>query len=256
LYNLLLALAAGALSFLLVWAGLGPVAAVVPSLGVFLAAMFLLARRTGRMVERELATVPALLQQRRVDEAETKLVHVKEKYGPWQFLLAAQIDGQLGILDYVQRKFDEAVPKLEAGKWRNGPVLAMLGAVDWRRKRFDTAWKHFEAAVTATPEDPIPWAVYTTLLTREGKRNEALEVVARGVKALPKNAMLKELQSRVANKQKIETSRFGDNGEGWYQYFPEDLMQAAAMRGTRGAPFPGMPQPPQPRFGAKHAPRR
>lgn len=255
MYNLLLALAAGLLAFLLVWAGLGPIAAIVPALGVSIAAMFLLARRIGQLVQAELATVPALLQQRRIDEAETKLVHVKQRYGPWQFLLAGQIDAQLGIIDYLQRKFEEAAPKLEAGKWRNGPVLACLGAIDWRRKRRDAAWKHLEAAVSASAEDATIWAVYATLLTREGLRTEALAVLDRAVKAVPSSAMLKELQSRVANKQKIDTGKFGD---GWYQYFPEDLAQALATRGTRGpSPFAGMmPQVPQPRFGAKNAPRR
>lgn len=254
MYNLFLALAAGALTFLLVMAGFGPLAAIFPALVVAVGALFLLGRRTSQLVQADLAGVPGMLQQRRIDEAQTKLLLVKEKYGPWQFLLAQQIDGQLGVIDYLQMKFDEAYPKLEAGKWRNGTVLGFLGAIDYRRKDKPAAWKRFEAAVTATPEDPTLWLVYATLRTREGERSEALEVMARAVKALPNNAMVKELQGRIANKQKIEVSRFG---EGWYQYFPEEFAQQMVMRGTRGpSQFPGMPQQPQPRFGARHAPRR
>jgi tetratricopeptide (TPR) repeat protein len=255
MYNLVIAAGAALVSFAAVWAWLGPIAAIVPALGVFIAAVFVLTRRTGQQVSAELAAVPALLQQRRIDEAETKLVHVKERFGRWQLLLAGQIDAQLGIIDYLQRKFDSAVPKLEAGSWRNGPVLACLGAIDWRKKNKDAAWKRFEAATKASSEDAMIWIVYATLRAREDQRAEALEVLSRAVKALPNNAMLKDLQGRIANKQKIDTGRFG---EGWYQYFPEDLAQHMATRGMRGGPLlPGMPQPPQqPRFGAKNAPRR
>src|SRR5262245_993027 len=122
MYNLILALLTG-LSFLgVVWVAIGPLAAIAPAIGASLVAMFLLTRRTGRLVQAELTVVTTRLQQRRIDEAQTKLVQVKQKYGPWQFLLSGQVDAQLGMIDYLQRKFDAAVPKLESGKWRNGPV--------------------------------------------------------------------------------------------------------------------------------------
>ncbi|MEQ1501839.1 MAG: hypothetical protein ABMB14_06395 [Myxococcota bacterium] len=259
MYNLLLALGGGLVTFVAVTVWLGPVAGIVPALGVIGLVMFLLARRTGKQVEAEIATVGPLLQQRRIDEAETKLVHIKEKYGPWQFLLAGQIDAQLGMIDYLQRKFDDARPKLEAGKWRNAIALASLGCIDWRQGRKDDAWKQFAAAASASSTDATVYAVWATLLSRDGLRTEALEAVGKGLTAIPGNAMLKELQSRIANKKKIEPAQ--QFGETWYQYFPEDLAQQMVMRGTRpggaaNSAFGKLPQPPQPRFGARHAPRR
>ncbi|MEQ1564923.1 MAG: hypothetical protein ABMA64_04745 [Myxococcota bacterium] len=253
MYNLLLASVLGLVTFAGITAGLGWVAAIVPALAVALLAMFLLARRTGQQVQIELAGVPVLLQQRRIDEAQTKLVHVRDRYKWWQFLLEGQIDAQLGMIDYLQLKFDDARPKLESGKWRNGIALACIAAIDWRRGRKDEAWKGFAAAAQAAKEDPTIYLVWSTLLARDGDRAAALAAVDAGIQALPNNAQLKELKGKIANKQKVDPKSFG---EGWFQYFPEDYAQQMMMRGTR-TPSPMFGQNPQaPRPGARHAPRR
>lgn len=256
MYNLLLALLAAAATFGAVTWLLSAVAAVLPALGVFAIAMFLLARRTGQLVQQDLTSVGTLLQQQRIDEAQTKLVLIKERYGRWQFLLAGQIDAQLGLIDYLQLKFDEAKPLLEAGKWRNAPVLARLGLIEWRRGRKAEAFKLLEEATKASTDDPMVFVVWAVLKAREGAKTEALTIVGNGLKALPNNQTLKDLQQKLANDQKVDPRTFGEN---WYQYFPEDyrteLIKQQVMRGTR-TPSPLLSKIPQPRFGARHAPRR
>jgi hypothetical protein len=255
MYNLLLALLAGVVTFVAVALWLGPIPATFPAIGVLGLALFLLSRRTGRLVSAELEAVGPLLQQRRIDEAETKLVQVKEKYRQWQFLLAGQIDAQLGMIDYLQTKWESARPKLEAGKWRNAVAQTCLGAIAYRQGRKDDAWKSFASAAAVSSKDVMVYCVWATLLSRDGLRNEALEAVAKGHKELPNNAMLKDLQQKIANKKKIDPKSFG---EAWYQYFPEELTQQMVMRGTRSPSLMAqrLGQLPQPRHGARHAPRR
>jgi hypothetical protein len=254
MYNLILALAAGLVLFVAVGLWLGWVAAILPALAIAVTAMFLLSRRTSRLVEAELATLPALLQNRRIDEAQTKLVHVKERYGRWQFLLAGMMDVQLGLIDYLQLRFAEAKPKLESGKWRNGVALTCLGCIDYRNGNKDGAWKNFAAATAATTNDPMLYVVRATLLARDGLRAEALAAVSEGLGNLPDSQVLRDLKNKIANKQKIDIKAFG---EGWFQYFPEELVAQMSMRGTRGGPSPLFGKlPQQPRPGARHAPRR
>jgi tetratricopeptide (TPR) repeat protein len=254
MYNLLLALLAGVVTFGLVALWLGPVPAVFPAIGVLLLALFLLSRRTGRLVTDALAGVAPLLQQRRIDEAETKLVSVKEKYGPWQFLLAGQIDAQLGMIDYLQLKWDSALPKLESGRWRNTVALVCIGAIHYRQGRKDEAWKAFAAAANVGSKDVTVYYVWATLLARDGLRTEALAALDVGLKELPGHAGLKELHAKIANKKRVDTKAFG---ESWYQYFPEELAQQMAMRGTRGpSPLQARMAQQAPRPGARHAPRR
>ncbi|MEZ4239325.1 MAG: hypothetical protein R3F59_24855 [Myxococcota bacterium] len=235
-------------------AWLGPVAAVVPAIGVVVLAMFLLARRTNAQVTAELQGIAPLLQARRIDEAQTKLVRVKEQYGRWQFLLAGQVDAQLGVIDYLQTRFDEAAPKLEKGKFRNPVALTCLGCIDWRKGRKDAAVKRFESAAAASSQDPTVYVVWATLLARDGQHAEALKALTDGLKALPDNKVLTDLKSRVANKKKIDVDRLG---EAWYQYFPEEYAQKMMMRGSRvPSPMQQQMQQQAPRFGARHAPRR
>lgn len=254
MYNLLLAIAAGAVVFLLTAFALSPIAGILPAVLVVGGVLYGLGRRTSRRVQAELAGVAPLLQQRKVDEAVALLEGVKQRHGRWQFLLSGQIDAQLGLLDYVQMKWDSARPKLEAGKWRNWSALVCLGAIDHRQGRKPQAWAHFAQAADASPNEILVYQVWATLLVRDGLRKEALAAVARGLEANKDNAALKDLQGRIANEKKIDTTAFGDN---WYQFFPEDLMKQAVMRGRKGAPPQGaVPQPPAPRIGARHAPRR
>jgi len=230
MYNLLLALAAGLVLFSGVTAWLGAVAAILPALAVAIGAMFLLSRRTGKLIEVELATVPPLLQAHRIDEAQTKLVHIKERWSNWQFLLAGMIDVQLGMIDYLQRKFQEAKPKLESGKWRNGVALTCIALIDYREGRKEEAWKGLAAATSATTNDPMLFVVRCYLLAKEGNRDQALAAVNEGLGHMPDSNQLKELRNKIANKQRIDPKSFG---EGWYQYFPEEFVQQMAMRGTR-----------------------
>jgi tetratricopeptide (TPR) repeat protein len=253
MYNVLLSVGAGVAVAAIAWALFGPWAAIVPALLVSVLAMFLLARRTSAQVEADVKRVLPLLQERRIDEAETLLVGVKTRYARWQFLLAGQIDAQLGMIDYLQMKFDEARPKLESGRWRNWSALLALGAIAWRQGRKDEAWKAFQAAADAGSKESLVYCIWATLLTRDGLRKEALEAVGKGLAQQPTSQLLKDLHAKIANDRKIDPKAFG---EGWYQYFPEDLARDMVMRGRRGAgPVPQQAQP-QPKFGARHAPRR
>lgn len=252
MYNILLSLLAGLLVFGLVAAWLGPVAGVVPALIVWGLALFGLTRRMGRILEGELAAVVPMLQERKISAAQTHLVGVKAKYARWQLLLSGQIDAQLGMIDYLQMKWDDALPKLERGKFRNWTALVCIGAIHYRQGRREQAWEALERAAKSAPKEAIVYVVWAVLRTRSGDRGEALAALKRGLGVLPDSALLQNLQKTIANKRKIKVDRFP---EVWYQFFPEEFASKMMTRGRRGGPqLPG--QPPQPRFGGRSAPRR
>lgn len=252
--NVLVSVGLGALVAVLILAlGFGPIAAVFPSLLVSLGALMGLGWWRSKQVEAALAPVGPMLQGRQIDEARALIAKVRDEHGPWQLLLTGQLEAQLGMIDYLQLKFDDALPKLEAGRWRNGVALGCIGAIHWRQGRKEQAYKALGEAVSATPKDVTLTCVRATLLARDGKRDEALAAVAEGLKALPDNKVLKDLQQKIANKQKVDPKTFG---EAWYQYFPEDLAKEMMVKGRRGPLPAGLPQVPQPRIGASRAPRR
>lgn len=256
-------LAAGAAVFVLGAVAFGPFAGILPGLLVFVVVQFLVGRWSSAAIQKELAGVEPLLRDRKLDEAVALLRRVQQQWGRWQYLLDAQIEAQLGVLDYLQMKFDEARPKLEAGAkgpftWtafgRNPLALAMLACIHWRQGRKDEAWAAFASGAEATGTDPVFYQVWATLLARDGKRTEALQAVAKGLEAHAKHAALLDLQHRLANDKRVDPREFG---QAWFQFFPEDLLKEQVMTGRKGPTPAGAPQrPPAPRYGARHAPRR
>ena len=130
--------------------------------------------------------------------------------------------------------------------------MVCIGCVHYRAKRLDEAWAAFEAAAAVGRKEPMIYVVWATLLTRAGKRTQALEVLTRSEKKLPDSELLKSLRATIANKKKIQPKKFPDS---WYQFFPEDLAASQMMRGRKGGPPPGMGLP-QPKTRGKAARRR
>ena len=121
-------------------------AAVIPAVLLFGICFFLIARTVGNRVTNEMNLMVPLLQNRKIAEAETHLLAMIKRYGRWQFLLSGQLDSQRGMIRYMQTKFDDALPLLEKGKFRNWAALVSIGCIHHRRGKKDEAWKYLEKA--------------------------------------------------------------------------------------------------------------
>jgi hypothetical protein len=232
-YNIVIAIAAAILGFLLITAVFGWKVAVIPALLLGVSAFLLLTRRTASLVEPEMAKAVALLQSNQIDAGRAALQAMKVKYGKWQLLLEGQLDAQMGMLDYLHMKWDEAYPLLDRGKWRNWTALVCLACIHWRRGEREKAWPLFESAADAAPKETMVYVVWATLLTKAEQRDQALKALDRGLKENTESAVLKELHATIANKRKIDTKSFP---QAWYQFFPEDLVQQHMIKGRRDQP--------------------
>ena len=244
MYNIVFSLLLAIVTFVVVSLLMSPIAAIVPAVLVLGLAMFLLTRRISKKMEAEMAELLPMIQQRRLKDAVDHIKELKRRYGRWQVLLAKQLDAQLGMLQYLQMKWDSALPLLERGRWRNWTAQVAIGCIHHRKGRKDEAWKAFKEAAGSGGKEVIVYLVWATLLTRAGLRSEALEVVNNGMVVLPDNELLKKLKNNIANKRKIQVSQFP---ESWYQFFPEDYATQHVMRGRKGA-LPAHMQVPQPKM--------
>lgn len=235
MYSVLVSLALGLVVFLGIGAWLGPVAGVVPGLllagGVFLALMWQL----GKRVRVEMEGILPLLEARKVAEAKAYLRKLQDRYASWQPFLRGQIEVQIGMIDYIRLRFDEALPQLEAGAWRNWLAQLCIGAIHYRKGRKEQAWEAMEKARAASRKEPMVYTVWAVLLTRDGERDKALEVLRDGLKVLPDHKTLMELRGRVANKKRIDTRRLPEQ---WTQIFPEEVVQEHLIRGRAKARNP------------------
>ena len=245
----------------------------LPAMFVFPALAFVLNRRTSQQVAEALAPLQAMVQgmqggvkslaerDAKVDEMKALLRRVQAEYGDWQLLLRAQIEGQLGMLDYARGMFDAARPQLEAASTWDWTSQVALACARWRSGDLEGAWKALDVAARAGPKEPLVYAVGAILRLRKEQREEALTWLRKGLEGAPESAVLKTLRDRIANKEKVSPAEV--LGQAWYQFFPEELPAPppVMVRGMRGPPPEGvqvqmlMP-PPMPKARGKLAKRR
>lgn len=270
MYTLLLALAISLVPFpLALLAGMSWVTGIVPALLIFPVVAFLLVRRTGQKVQAELGPVTASLQGLReaksqaevravVERAREGLERVRTDWSRWQVLLDRQIDGQVGMLDYMIMEFDAALPRLERA-FRDWTAALAAACVHDRRGRTAERDAALANAIAYASKEPQIYLVGAVLQARKGDREAALRTVAQGLEALPDHGALKQLRAALANKEKVDGPTV--LGEGWYGFFPEEAAQQAMVRGRRGPPPEGVTMrmqqgPPAPRMRGKLARRR
>lgn len=149
----------------------------------------------------------------------------------WQFFMKSQIEGQIGILRYVNGDLENARPNLENAFIKNWLAQAMLGAIHFKAKDYDAMRLAFEKAVRAGKKESLAWGVYSWCAWRAGDRDEAIEILNRAKKKISDErleANLKALQNN--RKMKMEGWR-----EMWYQF---QLVRPPVQR-TSGHPHGG-----------------
>ena len=120
----------------------------------------------------------------------------------WQFGLSSSLHANIGVLLYVQKKFDEAEPHLRksAGTLlRLWQAQAMLAALLFRKKQYDEMEKVFDGAKRGNKSETLLYAVYAWCENQRGEKKKAIEILQKGVTENPSDEKLKTLLQRVQN---------------------------------------------------------
>jgi len=113
-----------------------------------------LARRTGKQLEAVMAVAQKEMMARKPERPSPRW---KQAFplARWQFGVSSSLHANIGVLLYVQKKFDEAEPHLRKS---GGTLLklwqaqAMLGAQMFRKKQY-RKWKGLRRGIRATERD-------------------------------------------------------------------------------------------------------
>lgn len=244
MYNLLLSLAAGALVALAIAAGtsFGWVAAVFPGLLVATGVYVYVAYRIRKKMDAVNEVVQRELLARRFEKA-IQALQGGFVYERWQFLIGSQLHASIGMLRYLTDELDQAIPELEQGLpkgpiaklvYRDWTARAMLGAARYRKKDLTGALALFEEAVKVGPKEGLAWSIYAWVLEKEGRHDEAIAVLGRGVGANPKDEKLQDSLQALQNGKKLRLWKL--YAEQWYQFrleAPPMQMDPAAARSRR-----------------------
>ncbi len=219
------AIGAAVAAFAAGWVEFGPGSGLLWALLVGPLLAVLLMRRARKPIEAARAEVERHLNGRRFERAIARLEAMRP-LARWQPLLASQIDEQIGALRYAA--LDDpagARPYLERARHKGPESWTMLAAGLYRRGQFDEMKRVFERATRRRPKEALLWATYAWCRLSRGERAEALDVLARGRKRLPKDERLRRIQLAVQNGKRVHMRVFGGD---WYALRLERMPPGAS----------------------------
>jgi tetratricopeptide (TPR) repeat protein len=237
MYNLLISLAIG----VAVAAGIrfgtefGWIAAIFPGVVAMAVTYVLLVRRILKKMERLMDAMQKEVQARKMDKA-VQTLQGGFALAPWQFLVAAQLHSNIGVLHYLDEDYDAALPHLEKSFSKHWIARGMLGALRYRRRDVAGARKVLDDAVKTNRKEGVLFATYAWILEKEGQHDEAIAVLGRGVQANPSDEKLKASLQALQNGKKLKLGKLYE--EQWFQFrleAPPTQIIGPGFRGNRRA---------------------
>jgi len=224
MFNLLISVAVGVLVTLLirlagfsVWAGLVPGTLAMLGTFVFLARRIALkVQALSKAAEKELSTQPTNNRdrQQRIEKA-VKILEEGLSFDRWQFLIAAEIHAQIGMIRYVAQDYPAAQIHLSKANARNYMAKALQAALYFKQKEYPKMESAFESAVKSGKKEAVVWAAYAWCLQQIKEKEKALKVMARAVEANPSDEKLKAGLTALQNDKRLRMKAFEPT---WWQF--------------------------------------
>ncbi|HEY3271585.1 MAG TPA: hypothetical protein VGJ89_10275 [Geothrix sp.] len=178
----------------------------------------------GRKVQQELEKIftraGELLKKQQFDKA---IEAMKEGYrfAPKQFLVKGSIDGQIGVVQYLRKKNEEAEPLLASASMQHYIAKAMLGILQWKRGEKKKAKETFTLALKAGKKESLLYAVYAYVLVEMGERDKAIEILNQGLGICKGDERLITNRNLLQNGKALKMKVYGEQ---WYQFLLERPM--------------------------------
>ncbi len=210
----------------------GWLAAIGPGLLAAAVAYVLLAQRTRKRLEAIFQAMQKDVQAQRVDKA-LQTLQAGFALAPWQFLASSQLHSAMGQLLYAVRDdVDAALPHLEKSFSRDWIGRGLLAAARYRRRDLAGATKVLEDAVRTSKKEGVLWSAYAWILEKEGRHEEAIRVLGRGVAANGADEKLKTSLQALQNGKKLKLGKL--YAEQWFMFrleAPPVVMGPSPFRG-------------------------
>ena len=211
LYSFLAALlVGGAIGYLINNIGFGIFIGLVVGIALF----FFLTRHYTKKLQEVFTNANFDLQKQNFNHA-VEVLKDGYRYNKYAFLVKAQIDSQIGIILYTQKKFGEAYKYLQKSNPRItlGYTMMIIGHIKNNKK--DKVDKDIELLIKFNKKDPFVYSVAAYLYSEElGNREKALEILNKAIKAMPDNQKIKEHLTAFQNNKQFKMEKYG---EMWYQ---------------------------------------
>jgi tetratricopeptide (TPR) repeat protein len=210
--------------------------AVVPGVIVLFVAYFLLARRTFKQVEK-IALEAAKHLQNMPPKFDLAIQQLQKAYplARLQIGVKSQIDGQIGMIYFLNRDFSKAAPYLQSaqlfGHWSG---TAMLAVTQFKKKDYVEMKKTLELVVKRAKSQGLAWNLYAYLLEELGEKTQAMAVLVRGIKATKNDPKVAEALLCAQNNKRFKMRAYKEQ---WYQFHlerPPVEQHPSQMLGRQG----------------------
>lgn len=137
------------------------------------------------------------------------------RYNNYAFLVKAQIDSQIGVILYTQKKFGEAYKYLQHSNPRimMGYLMLIIGHIKNNRTR--NIDNDIKMLIRFNKKDPFVYSAVAYLYEEElNDRDKALEILNKAAKAMPDNQKIIEHLTAFQNNKPFKMEKYG---EMWYQ---------------------------------------
>lgn len=154
------------------------------------------------------------IQKQQFDRAVTILKN-GYKYNNYAFLVKAQIDSQIGIILYTQKKFGEAYKYLRHANPRimMGYLMLIIGHI--KNNKTANIDRDIDLLLKFNKKDPFAYSAVAYLYENELKdRDKALKIMTKAAKIMPDNQKIQEHLLALQNNRQYKMEK---HGEMWYQ---------------------------------------
>jgi predicted Zn-dependent protease len=182
------------------------------------AALFIwLGRKVQTNLESIFSRAAELLKKQQFDKA---IEAMKEGYAfsRRQFLVKGTVDGQIGMVQYLRKKNEEAEPLLRSASPQHYIAKGMLAILEWKKGESAKARKTFEAALKSGKKESLLYAVYAYMLVEMKDRSKAIEVLNRGLQVCKDDERLLTNRNLLQNNKAMKMKLYGEQ---WYQFLLE-----------------------------------
>ncbi|WP_026854121.1 hypothetical protein [Geothrix fermentans] len=178
----------------------------------------------GRKVQQELEKIFTragdLLKKQQFEKA-IEVMKEGYRFAPRQFLVKGSIDGQIGVVQYLRKKNDEAEPLLASASMQHYIAKAMLGILQWKRGEKKKAKETFALALKTGKKESLLYAVYAYVLVEMGERDRAIEILNQGLGICKGDERLITNRNLLQNGKALKMKVYGEQ---WYQFMLERPM--------------------------------
>ncbi|WP_243384589.1 tetratricopeptide repeat protein [Geothrix alkalitolerans] len=178
----------------------------------------------GRKVQQELEKIFTRAgDQLKKQQFEKAIEIMKEGYrfSSKQFLVKGSIDGQIGVVQYLRKKNEEAEPLLASASMQHYIAKAMLGILQWKRGEKKKAKETFALALKTGKKESLLYAVYAYVLVEMGERDKAIEILNQGLGVCKGDERLITNRNLLQNGKALKMKVYGEQ---WYQFMLERPM--------------------------------